>query len=393
MKPGNYFIHANLKLLYTGFVSLYMIIASCSDNTGGKRSSRPESNNSFVTYAERLILEKEPDCTIVTVKDPWQGAAGVRQTWYLVPEGSDSPVISDTTMIIRVPVRSIICMSTTHLAMITALDETGSISGASGTGFLYDSTLMALVKKGLIPEVGYEDNLNKELIMKIKPDLVMVYGVGSESAAYIGKLRELGIKVLYNADYLETDPLGKAEWIKLFGALYCKEKLADSIFSNIENEYNNLKILINKSTTGKPKILLGMPYKDTWFISPGNSYISRLIEDAGGDYLWKDTRSDYSMPYGIENVYIKAIEADYWLNSGSASSRNGISAIDIRLSDLQCFKNDNIYNNNKRISPGGGNDYWESGALNPHLILRDMAKILHPGIFDREELIYYTRLE
>jgi len=277
--------------------------------------------------------------------------------------------------------------------MITALDETGSISGASGTGFLYDSTLMALVKKGLIPEVGYEDNLNKELIMKIKPDLVMVYGVGSESAAYIGKLRELGIKVLYNADYLETDPLGKAEWIKLFGALYCKEKLADSIFSNIENEYNNLKILINKSITGKPKILLGMPYKDTWFISPGNSYISRLIEDAGGDYLWEDTRSDYSMPYGIENVYIKAIEADYWLNSGSASSRNGISAIDIRLSDLQCFKNGNIFNNNKRISPGGGNDYWESGALNPHLILRDMAKILHPGIFDREELIYYTRLE
>ena len=97
----------------------------------------------------------------------------------------------------------------------------------------------------------------------------MVYGIGSESAGYIGKLKELGIKVIFNADYLENDPLGKAEWIKMIGALYSKEEMADSIFSTIESKYNQLKIFISENADERPKVLLGLPFKDTWFISPG----------------------------------------------------------------------------------------------------------------------------
>ena len=118
--------------------------------------------------------------------------------------------------------------------------------------------------------------------------------------------------------------LGRAEWIKLFGALYSKEKLADSMFNNEVDEYTNLKSFIVKSTTFKPKVLLGLPFKDTWYISPGNSFISNLISDAGGDYLWKDTKSSVSMPYGIENVYIRGLKADYWLNIGTVNTRQEI---------------------------------------------------------------------
>jgi iron complex transport system substrate-binding protein len=298
----------------------------------------------------------------------------------------------DTSEIIRVPIKKIICMSTTHLSMISALEEKGSVVGFSGTRFIYSEDIVKRVRKGEILETGYDDNLNKELILKLNPDLLMVYGIGSESASYIGKLKEMGVKVVYNADYLETDPLGKAEWIKLIGALYSREEMADSIFKTIEIEYNKLKSYIKVNAKEKPSVLLGLPFKDTWYISPGNSYISELIRDAGGEYLWQNTESAVSMPLGLENVFLKALKADYWLNTGTANTRNDILSVDPRFARLQCFKSGNIFNNNKRVNANEGNDYWEGGCLNPHLILRDIASILHPVLFPEIELVYYKKV-
>ena len=98
------------------------------------------------------------------------------------------------------------------------------------------------------------------------------------------------------------------------------------------------------------------------------------------------------MPTGIENVFVKALAADYWLNTGSAGSGIEIISIDPRLAELKCFRNGNLYNNNKRINSDGGNDYWEGGALNPHIILNDIAAILHPRLFPGRELVYYKKL-
>ena len=157
------------------------------------------------------------------------------------------PAGLDSESVIFVPLKKIICMSTTHLAMISALGEQKSIVGVSGTDFIYSPDLIRNVEKGLIADVGYEANLNKELILKIAPDLIMIYGIGSESVGYVGKIKELGIKMIINADYLETDPLSRAEWIKLFGALYCKETLADSIYKSEVMEYNQLTNYIEKN--------------------------------------------------------------------------------------------------------------------------------------------------
>lgn len=345
-----------------------------------------------IERAERFTLVQKNRWTEVKIIDPWQGATGVNQIYYLVKRGSVLPGGVDSSAVIFVPLKKIICMSTTHLAMISALGEEQTIAGVSGTNFIYSPAIIKNVEKGLVVDVGYEANLNKELILKISPDLIMIYGIGSESSGYLGKIKELGIKIIINADYLETDPLSRAEWIKLFGALYCKENLADSLYKSEVDEYTRLKSFIVQKTTNKPKVLLGLPFKDTWYISPGNSFISKLINDAGGDYLWMDTESSISMPFGLENVYLRGLKADYWLNIGSVSSRNEISNVDPRLDDLPCFKNDNLFNNNKRISVNGGNDYWESGSLYPHLLLKDIATILHPEIFSDHELIFYKKI-
>jgi len=377
-----------LKML----VCIPFLVSSCTGKQGKIAESLKTTEKPAVSYAKRFKIEKYQGYSQLYLINPWQGASDIIQKWDLVPRGEKLPSLKDTSSIIRVPVRKIVCMSTTHFAMIAALNETGSVAGFSGTRFLFERNLLQLVEEEKISEVGYEDNLNKELILKINPDLIMVYGIGSESAGYIGKLKELGIKVIFNADYLENDPLGKAEWIKMIGALYSKEEMADSIFKTIESKYNQLKTYIRENADERPKVILGLPFKDTWFISPGNSYISQLISDAGGDYLWQNTVSSVSMPTGIENVFVKALNADYWLNTGSTEARNEIISIDPRLAELKCFRNGNLYNNNKRINSSGGNDYWEGGALNPNIILNDIASILHPELFPGRELVYYKKL-
>jgi iron complex transport system substrate-binding protein len=284
-------------------------------------------------------------------------------------------------------------MSTTHVEMIKALGESNSIVGVSGTDFIFDADISERIGKGLISDIGYEAGMNNELIIKSSPDLVMMYGIGSESAGYTSKITELGIKVMFNADYLETNPLGKAEWIKVFGALYCREKMADSIFSDISESYDEMTEYIRDNVKNRPTVLLGLPFRDTWYISPGNSYISQLIKDAGGSYLWESTESSVSMPLGLENVFMRSRKADYWLNTGSVTSKSEILSLDPRLGSIPPFSRGNIYNNNKRVTAGGGNDYWESGTLKPHIILKDIAAILHPGIFGNYELVYYRKIE
>lgn len=369
-----------------------LVVSSCVNNTEKKSGWNSSSANPIVSHAERFKLENKNGYTLLTIINPWQGAQEVNLIYNLVRRGSEVPAGLDSSSVIFVPVKKIICMSTTHVAMISALGEENSISGVSGTRYLYSDSLRIRVEQGLIADIGYDAGLNKELILKISPDLIMMYGIGSESAGYVGKIRELGVKVVFNADYLETDPLSKAEWIKLFGVLFCKEILADSIYHSEVRAYNDIKSYINQHITSRPKVLLGLPYKDTWYVSPGNSFISTLIGDAGGDYLWRNTESLISMPYGIENVYMGALTADYWLNIGSVSTKDEINNVDPRLADLPCFRNGNMYNNNNRIIVDGGNDYWESGSVYPHLILEDIATILHPDLFGKRELIFYRKV-
>jgi len=376
-----------LKTVFLFLITVFLV--SCTAGSPGGTGTTNCHDVNIIEIAKRVTLIRSQGYSQLRVLDPWQGADGVVQEWYLVPRGSVPPEGADSSKIISVPLKKIVCMSTTHLAMINALGERNSVCGFSGTRYIYDPSLRELVKNGKISEIGYDDNIDKEKIISLSPDLVMIYGIGSESAGYLAKLQNLGIRIVFNADYLEDDPLGKAEWIKVIGALYCRDAMADSIFSELRDRYLGLKAVIDAGIKLRKKVLLGMPFKDTWFISPGNSYISALIRDAGGEYLWDDKNSRVSMPMALEAVYSRAVNADFWLNAGNVNSRAEITAIDARLGNLPCFLEGNIYNNNNRLSQEGGNDYWESGCISPDLILKDIGAILHPELFREHKLFYY----
>ncbi|HUS86833.1 MAG TPA: ABC transporter substrate-binding protein [Bacteroidales bacterium] len=379
----------NIKT-YICFFTLILVCDVC--NTDRKVAGQIEHFGANNDYATLFDIEKRECATLLSVRNPWQGGAEVTHRYWLVPDSACMVQGKESAVVILTPVRKVVCLSTTHIAMIGQLGEASTIIGVSGTDYVINPLVRRRIEEGRVKEVGYDSNLNSELIASLDPDLVLVYGIGSESAGYISKLLEVNIPVVYISDYLEFHPLARAEWIKVFAALFDKGEVAESYFGKIADDYESIKTHINENVQIRPRILTGLPYKDTWFVSPGNSYMSYLISDAGANYIWKDTRSELSMPMSLESVFMRALDSDIWINIGSVVSLNEIISIDNRFSDLPPVKMHKLYNNIALLNPLGGNDYWESGIIHPEILLKDLASIFHPDIFPEYEPLFYKKI-
>lgn len=367
------------------------VVVFCSCRNTGERAA-PESTDAGKRPA-RLTIVKEYDYYRVTVNEPWQNSQGIRHVWYLVPRGYGLPAGVSEAQTIRIPVRRIICMSVTHIAMFRALGTDSLITGISGAPLVYDSAVVAGIRSGRIRDVGYESTLNKELIISMAPDMLMAYGVADPSTGSSARLSETGIKVFYNADYLEEHPLARLEWIRLFGLLAGREEAADSICSRVSAAYEKLAGMVRDSTSGRPGVLLGAPWEDVWYVSPSNSYIGQLIHDAGGHYIYSDLKGPNAVPFSVESVFRKAAEADVWINPGTAGTLGEIVSADPRMASLPLFRDGSIWNNRKRVTAEGGNDYWESAVVRPDLLLADLVSIIHPELMPGYVQFYYLKLE
>lgn len=366
-----------------------LILGSCRNAGNLQVPASTADNNTAV----RLSIEKEEEFTRVTVAEPWQNSSGTKHVWYLLPHGAELPAGVSEAQAIRVPVRRIICMSTTHVAMMRALGADSLIAGISGSSLIYDSLVLDGIRTGRIKDVGYEGNLNRELIISLSPDLLMAYGVADPTAGSTARLAEAGVKVLYNADYLEEHPLARCEWIRLFGLLTGREEKADSIYNSVADAYRGLAERVAASVTSRPGVLLGAPWEDVWYVSPSNSYIGRLIADAGGDYIYGDMTGPNSVPLSVESVFRRAAEAEIWINPGTAETLPEITAADPRMASLPLFSKGNIWNNRRRITDTGGNDYWESAVVRPDLLLSDLVSVIHPELMPDYVQIYYMKLK
>lgn len=375
------------------FVTL-LVLQGCI--SPGESNQKTESRNSpkgvAVDYAKGFTVQKTDKTIYIDVLNPWQNADGIQYTYRLVskPE-KKSEAISDTIEI-TVPVKRIVCMSTSHVAFIDALNSSDRIVGISGAGFVTSAAVAKRVSNGAISEVGYGSSMNYELITQLRPDIILCYGVGEESVGYLNKLKELGHKLMFIGDYLENDPLGKAEWIKVFGYLLGSEKKADSLFRTIVQSYNRVKQKAKQYTT-RPRIFLNLPFKDIWYFPTRSSYFVKLIADAGGEYPYSPPGTGTVFSTGIERAYEIGLQCDIWINPGMASSMDDIKNTDTRFVQLPAYRNGRVYNNNKRSNSAGGNDFWESGTLNPHLILQDLITIFHQPEKSDSSLYYYRKLK
>jgi iron complex transport system substrate-binding protein len=230
------------------------------------------------------------------------------------------------------------------------------------------------------------------MILTIKPDVIFMYGVTGDVTPIINRLTSLGIPVVLNAEYLESDPLARTEWIKFMSCFYDKLDTGIDFFGQQEEAYLQLKNSIS-TVQNRPSVLAGLPWKNTWWVPGGRSHAAVLIRDAGGRYIWENDSSKEALALDIEAVYNQAGQADFWINSGSAASLAELLNTDPRLQLFKPYKDSCVYNNNARLNLSGGNDYWESGVIYPFLVLKDLIRIFHPEMLPEHTLVYYKKLE
>ncbi len=282
----------------------------------------------------------------------------------------------------------IICMSTAHLAFLDYIGMTDNILAVSNSDYVYNPKLRKKIEAGTIRDIGYQGAVNWELLISLTPDLVTVYSVDAAGAETIKQLKKFGIPYLLINEFSEQDILGQTEWAMVFASLYGKEKETGKKLNETFKKYQDLKQKTKHLKT-KPTVMLNMPWKGTWYIPAGKSNAAKLIADAGGTYIFGDNTLRHNRPVSIENVIVKAKEADFWLNPGQAKSIDDILLIDSRLDIFKPIKTGQIYNRIKRISSKGGNDYMESGTVQPEVILKDLIHILHPELIENSGGMYY----
>lgn len=374
------------------YLLFIVILCSCSSGNRSKKSTGISEGEQKNYAATGFKVQYFGTYQKLTVIDPWQKSANNQFDYFLLPKGTPIPDACKDQVVFSTPVKRVVCLSTTHIGFLDALKEVSSIVGLSGSAYLSNSEVKKGISESRVHEVGYERGLNYEMILQLKPDVVFAYGVGSEINTQLNKLHDLGIPVVLVGEYLEQSPLAKAEWVRFFAPFFQKEQQGDQLFDSIKVNYESLQAKISQ-VAARPSVLTGLPFKDTWWMAGGQSNLAVLIRDAGGKFLWGDNPSKEAFPVSLEEVFLRASKADFWINCGTVGTKAELLAYDQRFSELPAVIKSQIYNNNLRSTAGGGNDYWESGVMHPDLILQDLVHILHPEIDTRKEFYYFRKIE
>lgn len=341
-------------------------------------------------YAEGFQISYHENYKLLEILKPFQNQTDTLR-YSLVPRALTEKVDVKNTKEIPIPVRSLIATSTTHIGLIQMLGAEEVITGIAGPGYVYNKKINKRLEEDRIVSLS-QGELNKEKVLAMNPDLLMISGGQSSQFDNYQVLMDSGISVLVNSEWLETNPLGKAEWVKVMAALLNKEQLARERFNAVIKKYNALKA-ITDTVNEKPLVINNMPYKGAWFVPSGDSYMARFLKDAAADYPWYDSEKTGALRKDFEVVYEVGLKADVWLNPGTAVTREDILAKDSRFKAFKPFENGRIYNNNRRKKKSGGNDFWESGVVHPEIILADLIKIFHPELLPDHQLYYYQKVE
>lgn len=345
---------------------ILLLLIGCQ--TDQKNDHDTQSGQISIEYASKFHIANDQ----VKVLEPWPGAT--KEITYEIGE---------------IP-KKIICTSTTHLPFLELLGVANTLVGFPGTQYISSENIREMVESGFVMDVGGEGSLNIEMIIGLDPDLVFAFDMGNESTV-LDKLEESGIPVVYNSDFLETSTLGRAEWIKFFGAFFNKQNEADSIFNAIESNYDSLLSLTENVKT-RPEILSGVLYGDTWFLPGGKNWSAQFFNDAGGQYFLSENKKTGWLELGFEYVFEEAQDADFWIGVATFQSKKELADQDSRYGQFHAFKHNNVYNYSKRIGAKGGYDIFESGYARPDQVLADMIKIIHPELLPDYETYYFERL-
>lgn len=369
-------------------ISILILTVSCQQ----KQVEQEDKINAVNTirYAKGLSIFEFENYTVVKISNPWPSAKD-SFTYVLHKADAKIPAEFGSFKKIKVPIKTIVATSTTHIPALELLGVENSLVGFPNLDYISSEKVRILIGQKKIRELGNNQDLNSEILLDLQPDLMMGFGVDGEQKSH-DLLQKNGLKIIYNGDWTEQNPLGRAEWIKLFGILYGKEKQADSIFKSIENNYLAAKELAAKATL-KPTVLSGAIYQDQWYLPQGNSWAALFIEEANGQYLWKDSEGTGSLALSFETVLDKAQNAEYWIGPGQFTTFQEMLNSNPNYGFFEAFKNKKIYSYSSKKGKTGGVIYYELAYSRPDLVLKDLIKIMHPTLLPNYELFFFEKLK
>lgn len=372
---------------YAAMMTIFSLVSLLS---GEAWAADGVARQAALRYAQGFTLEYYETHKLLTVLTPWKGADTTFH-YALVPRGAATPAGCEHAMRIDIPVQSLVTMSTSFLPYLVALDVLDTLVGHDNFKYVNTPQVLDLIAAGALQEIGEGTQVNLERLLLMQPDVILTHA-NNDMYDIHPKLQEAQLPVVINASYLEQHPLGRVEWIKCLAALFNREAQADLIFNRIAKAYETLAAM-TRTVAHRPTVLLNTPYKGTWWMPGGNSYLAAYLRDAGARYVWADDPSSGSTPLDFETVYARAADAEFWLHPGRWQSLHEGLKTDERFVQFTAFQQGNVFNNTARVNTAGGNDFWESGLANPDVVLADLIAIFHPDLLPEHELIYYRQLK
>lgn len=379
-------------LHYTLVVSaLALFFVSCENkvSTPNKDSHHHEQFENQVLYAKGFSLHNYPEFSILEVSQPWQGS-DQSFTYVLSKDVTKLPDSLKSYVSIQVPIENIVVTSTTHLPSIELLGQSSSLKGFPGLDYISSQNFRTLIDSKQIQELGANENLNTELVLDLNPDVLVAFTMDSSNKV-LQTIKQSGIPVLYNGDWVEQQALGKAEWIKVFGALYDQQDKASRLFNQIEADYKEVLATLSGVST-YPSVLSGAMYQDVWYLPQGQSWAAEFFKDAKADYLWKNSVGTGSLALGFEVVLDKAKDAEFWINPGTFETLKQMQETNAHYANFEAFKNGKVYSFALTKGKNGGTVFYELGPTRPDLVLKDLAAIFHPELFPDYTPIFYKQL-
>lgn len=363
-----------------------LIFAACVPKTGNQVTTDTAGDSLQLKYAQGFEIISHRNYKEVIVRDPWGKSESYAR--YYLTDNATTETPADGVRV-KIPLKSLATASVTHYEFLSLLDELETITGICQADITYNPAIRERFATGKITDLGDPFHINVELTMQLHPEALMMsgYNQNDPNSQRIGKA---GIPVIYNNEWMEKNLLGRAEWIKFVAAFYHEESKADSIFNDIEQKYNSIRDKA-RAVTERPRIMAGSNFRGTWYMPAGKSFMGQLFADAGSDYFYANDTTTGSLPLNTETVIKNFAETDVWLNCNFSSIEELLNA-DRKHALFNPVKTGTVYNFNKRMLPGGANDFWESAIARPDLLLSDVIAILHPEILPGYELFYAEKL-
>mgnify|MGYP005750614681 FL=1 len=363
-----------------------MLVFSCQE----KKTSSLEKTPIPLSYAQGFEIFQGENFFEIHVT---QGYTGAEKTYrYLVLDQDATIPQEGFDAVVQLPISQVALTSTTQIPHLDILGETSRLGAFPNPDLISSPKARSWISQGKVKDLGRGPSANPELVIDLQPSWIMISTLG-EDLRYLDLLAQAGIPALINGEYVEQHPLGRAEWIKFTGILLGKYEESVKEFEKIEADYLEAeKLIAEAQSLNRPKVLSGVMYQDIWYAPGAESWGARILENAGGAYVFSAENGTGSLQLNYEFVLDQAMDADFWIGSADFPDLKSMGEAEPRYQSFSAWKEGNVFTYTAKKGETGGLEYFELGYMRPDLILKDLIKILHPELLPEYELYFYQKL-